>query len=143
MSTPEPFKEVPHRGLITVALMLIWFGLRPATKMLLAAPAPVASSAIGGGFGGGFGGDEALNLLPDGGLHPALAGDGASAALPGMGMPGDGFLIEPPGAADGIVGELIARKAKGPQRTLEQLIDHDEEQAAAILKQWIRQGSIG
>jgi DHA2 family multidrug resistance protein len=22
MSTPEPFKEVPHRGLITVALML-------------------------------------------------------------------------------------------------------------------------
>jgi flagellar M-ring protein FliF len=123
-------------AVITVALMLIWFGLRPATKMLLAAPAPAA--AIAGGFGGG----EALGLLPDGGLHPALAGDGASAALPGMGMPGDSFLIEPPsGPGDGIVSELMARKAKSPQRQLEQLVEHDEEQAAAILKQWIRQGS--
>jgi flagellar M-ring protein FliF len=59
-------------------------------------------------------------------------------------MPGDGFLIEPPSdPGDGIVGELMARKAKSPQRQLEQLIEHDEEQAAAILKQWIRQGSSG
>jgi flagellar M-ring protein FliF len=126
-------------AVITVALMLIWFGLRPATRMLLAAPAPSATA------GSGFGGGEAFGLLPDGGgFNPALAGDGASAALPGMGMPGDGFLLESPSdPSGGIVGELMARKAKSPQRQLEQLIEHDEEQAAAILKQWIRQGSSG
>ena len=119
-------------AVITVALMLIWFGLRPATRMLLAAPPPSAG-----------GHEEALNLLPGaGGLHPALALDGGPTALPGMA--GDSFLLEPPSdSSDGIVGELIARKAKSPQRQLEQLIEHDEEQAAAILKQWIRQGSSG
>ncbi len=115
-------------AVITVALMIIWLVLMPPTNMLLAPPA-----TVGDGHG--------LNLLPDGGLNPALAMDGAPTALPGM--PGS-LLIEPPGdPTDRIVGELIARKAKSPQRQLEQLIEHDEEQAASILKQWIRQGSSG
>ena len=32
------------------------------------------------------------------------------------------------------------KRNKGPQKRLEQLIDMDEAQAAAILKQWIRHG---
>jgi len=113
-------------AVIGAAMLLIWFGIRPATKMLLAAPPPSAS--------------EAINLLPGGGFQPALAAGGASAAaLPGISP--ENFLIEPSDQSNGLVDELIARKSKSPQRQLEQLIEHDEEQAAAILKQWIRQGS--
>lgn len=112
-------------AVIGVAMMLIWFGIRPATKMLLAAPAPSQAAAF--------------NLLP-GGMQPALAAEGApTVALPGVSP--ENFLIEPSDSGAGLVGELIARKNKSPQRQLEQLIEHDEEQAAAILKQWIRQGS--
>lgn len=113
-------------AVIGAAMLLIWFGIRPATKMLLAAPPPSAP--------------EAINLLSGGGFQPALAAAGASAAaLPGVSP--ENFLIEPSDQSNGLVDELIARKSKSPQRQLEQLIEHDEEQAAAILKQWIRQGS--
>jgi flagellar M-ring protein FliF len=112
-------------AVITVALMLIWFGIRPATKMLLAAPTPTR--------------DEAL-ALPAGGARPALAGAAAPvAALPTAAA--EALVIEPPGQSAGVIDELVNRKSKGPQRQLEQLVEHDEEQAAAILKQWIRQGS--
>ena len=104
--------------------MLIWFGIRPATKMLLAAPAPAREEAI---------------ALPAGGARPALVGATAPiAALP----PGESeSLIIEPSKSSGLIDELVNRKGKGPQRQLEQLIEHDEEQAAAILKQWIRQGN--
>jgi flagellar biosynthesis/type III secretory pathway M-ring protein FliF/YscJ len=35
----------------------------------------------------------------------------------------------------------VARKDKSPQRHLQKLVDFDEEIAAAILKQWIREGA--
>src|SRR5579883_2432291 len=96
-------------AVITVALMLIWFGIRPATKMLLAAPA--ASQ------------DAAFNLLPGGGLPPGLAVEGDPAvALPGV-SPAN-FLIEPSDPGDGLIGELMARKNKSPQHKLEQLVEH-------------------
>jgi flagellar M-ring protein FliF len=112
-------------AVITVALMLIWFGIRPATKMLLAAPAPAQEEAMS---------------LPPGGARPALASASASVkSLPGA--ESENLLIEPTEQSNGLLDDLISRKNKGPQRQLEQLIEHDEEQAAAILKQWIRQGS--
>jgi flagellar M-ring protein FliF len=112
-------------AVITVALMLIWFGIRPATKMLLAAPPPAQ--------------EEAMTLL-SAGARPALASAGASVkSLPGA--ESESLLIEPTEHSNGLLEDLISRKNKGPQRQLEQLIEHDEEQAAAILKQWIRQGS--
>jgi flagellar M-ring protein FliF len=112
-------------AVITVALMLIWLGIRPATKMLLAAPPPARQEAI---------------ALPGGGDRPALAGAAAPmAALPNAGA--EALVIEPTGQSAGLIDELVNRKSKGPQRQLEQLVEHDEEQAAAILKQWIRQGS--
>ncbi|SRR5579883_112862 len=114
-------------AVIAVALMLIWFGIRPATKMLLAAPAAASH-------------DAAFNLLPGGGLPPGMAVESDPAvALPGVSP--TNFLIEPSEPSDGLISELVARKNKSPQHKLEQLVEHDEEQAAAILKQWIRQGS--
>jgi flagellar biosynthesis/type III secretory pathway M-ring protein FliF/YscJ len=38
---------------------------------------------------------------------------------------------------------LLARRDKGPERKLQKLIEFDENQAATILKQWIRQGAKG
>jgi flagellar M-ring protein FliF len=85
--------------------------------------------------------NEAANRLPNAaGAWPALAGAGTpTAALPTGTI--ENLLIEPTRPSDGLVDELVARRNKGPQRQLEQLVEHDEEQAAAILKQWIRQGS--
>jgi flagellar M-ring protein FliF len=110
-------------AVVTVALMLIWFGIRPATKALLTPPATRA---------------DAINLLPSAG-QPALPSGGAMAAAlpPGLAEP---VLIEPVHGGS-LLEELTSRKNKAPQRQLEQLIEHDEAQAAAILKQWIRQGS--
>ena len=112
-------------AVITVALMLIWFGIRPATKALLALPTAAQ--------------DTAVALLPGGG-QTALGSPGAPvAALPS----GESMIIEPSrDEREGYLDGLVARKQK-PQRQLEQLIEYDEAQAAAILKQWIRQGDRG
>ena len=46
-----------------------------------------------------------------------------------------------PDERDDFLKELVARKDKSPQRHLQKLVDFDEEVAAAILKQWIREGA--
>jgi hypothetical protein len=38
---------------------------------------------------------------------------------------------------------LLARRDNGPERKLQKLIEFDENHAATILKQWIRQGANG
>jgi flagellar M-ring protein FliF len=107
-------------AVVVVAMMLLYFGIRPATKALLAAPAPVAR-------------EESVALLPDG--RPALA-------LPGntpVAEP-ESLLIETKDETASFL-ESLSRKDKTAQRHLEQLVEHDEAQAAAILKQWMRQGA--
>lgn len=108
---------------ILVAVLLIWLGLRPATKALLAMPAKAAPEAP-------------IAFLPDG--RPAM---GEFAAIV------DNFpksaaenLLPEPAEGDDMLRNILARKNKNPQKQLEQLVDYDEGQAAAILKQWIRQG---
>jgi flagellar M-ring protein FliF len=51
------------------------------------------------------------------------------------------FLIDANDERDDFLKELVARKDKSPQRHLQKLVDFDEEVAAAILKQWIREGA--
>jgi flagellar M-ring protein FliF len=108
-------------AVVLVAVLMIWLGVRPATKALLASKpeqqAPIA-------------------FLPDG--APAV-GDFASIVdnFPKDSSPG---LLPEPTEGDDILRNILARKGKNPQKLLEQLVDYDEAQAAAILKQWIRQG---
>jgi flagellar M-ring protein FliF len=108
-------------AVVLVAVLMIWLGVRPATKALLASKpeqqAPIA-------------------FLPDG--APAV-GDFASIVdnFPKDSSPG---LLPEPTESDDILRNILARKGKNPQKLLEQLVDYDEAQAAAILKQWIRQG---
>ena len=94
-------------AVVLVAAMLVWFGLRPGLKALLAPPASGT---------------------------PALA-----AALESSGE--QKLLIEAQSGRDEFLEALLARRDNGPERKLLKLIDFDENQAAAILKQWIREGT--
>jgi flagellar M-ring protein FliF len=106
---------------LLVAVLLIWFGLRPATRALLGAAKPPAEAPIA--------------FLPDSSPDFASILDNFPKSsvdnLLGGGEPEEG---------DDILRNILARKNKNPQKQLEQLVDYDEGQAAAILKQWIRQG---
>jgi len=107
-------------AIVLVALMLLWFGLRPATKALLALPSEPSQEAMG----------MPLAELP----APLTALGGAS--------PSDqNFLIKAKDERDEFLETLLARKDKSPQRHLQKLVEFDEEVAAAILRQWIRQGA--
>jgi len=102
-------------AIVLVAAMMVWFGLRPGLKMLLAAPAAEAAST----------------------LAPA---DGA---VPALGAPDQNFLIARDSGRDEFLEALMARRDNGPERKLLKLVEFDENQAATILKQWIRQGANG
>jgi flagellar M-ring protein FliF len=106
--------------ILLVAILLIWFGLRPATKALLASK-----------------GEEPIAFLPEN--APPVDSDFTS-LLDNFPQSGVGTIGSDPEDGDDILRDILARKGKNPQRQLEQLVDYDEAQAAAILKQWIRQG---
>ena len=61
----------------------------------------------------------------------------------GDGQPGESILIETDSGRDEFMQALLARRDNGPERKLQKLIDFDENHAATILKQWIRQGANG
>jgi flagellar M-ring protein FliF len=109
-------------AIIAVAAMLLWFGVRPAMKMAFAPPGAIAlTNARGASVG----------------QTPALgAPDGDS-------QPGESILIETDSPRDEFMEALLARRDNGPERKLQKLIDFDENHAATVLKQWIRQGTNG
>jgi flagellar M-ring protein FliF len=113
---------------LLIAVLLILFGIRPVTRALLA-PAPVAAL-------------EALESSPEIGMGMGME----MAMAPALDSPesmSDTLLIKSADGRDQFLEELLERKDKSPQRHLQKLVDFDEEHAAAILKQWIRQGANG
>lgn len=102
--------------ILIVTLLLIWFGLRPATKAILALP---------GQTGGTVSDLMALENLGDAG-----AGDGERPQLPDWSTAGDTNLIE----------DLTNSPKRSPQKRLEQIVEFDEDKAVAVLKQWLHQG---
>ena len=107
---------------VLVAVLLITFGLRPATKALLAAHKP--------------GQEKPIAFLPD--ANPAM-GDFAAVVNNFPNSDSRSLLPDPDDTGD-VLRNILARKNKTPQKQLEQLVDYDEAHAAAILKQWIRLG---
>jgi flagellar M-ring protein FliF len=102
--------------ILVVALLLIWFGLRPATKAILRLPAE---------------GSRAAPELAAFENLPELEGsDGERDALPNWTTATEGNLIE----------DLTNSSRRSPQRRLVQIVEFDEAQAVAILKQWLHQG---
>ena len=96
--------------ILAVAGMLIWFGLRPAINTILA-----SSKA-----------NESAQLLESEGAG-LLGEDGTATAR----------LAQE--ATPNLVQDVSRKVQNGPQKRLEQIVQLDEKQAAAILKQWIRQ----
>ena len=94
--------------MVIATLLLIWFGLRPAVKAILEQPAP--KEIAGGGL-----------TVEKGSAAQSIAGPKP------LGEP------EP-----NLIADLTSRLGRTPQKRLEQMVDLDEDQAAAILRQWIR-----
>jgi flagellar M-ring protein FliF len=109
-------------AIVAVAAMLLWFGIRPGLRMAFAPPStPALIDARGGSAG----------------QAPALG------APDGQGQPGESILIETDSNRDEFMEALLARRDNGSERKLMKMIEFDEDHAAAVLKQWIRQGANG
>lgn len=113
--------------ILVVAALLIWFGLRPALRAILATPetaqSEVAALEAAGNPALAAAGTAALSGAAPG--EAALAGPGAEA--PALAAPAMASLIE----------DMAQTMERSPQKRLEQMIDLDEEQVAAILKRWL------
>lgn len=96
--------------ILAVAGMLIWFGLRPAINTILAGSRSDESAQLLTADGAGMLGDE----------------DGSTGRLSREEAPN-------------LVQDVSRKALHAPQKRLEQIVQLDEKQAAAILKQWIRQ----
>ena len=98
--------------MLIIAVLLILFGLRPAMKVILARPQEE---------------EEPLpDLLegPDTMLQTIDAATGAPITAEAQ-------------AQLNLIEDLTSKMNRTPQKRLEQIIEYDEEQAAAILRQWL------
>jgi flagellar M-ring protein FliF len=115
--------------ILVVALLFLWFGIRPMTRALMASGPAAASTGMGDlpalGDAPLLASADSLQPLVDAGAPQFM-----SSTPQFMGMEDDTSLIE----------DLTSKARRSPQKRLEQIIQFDEEQAAAILKQWMHQG---
>ncbi|HXE69272.1 MAG TPA: flagellar basal-body MS-ring/collar protein FliF [Hyphomicrobiaceae bacterium] len=95
-------------AMVAVTMVLIWFGLRPAMRAILEAK-PVPAAAV-----------KELRAQAVPGAAPAGAQGIAAEAHPNL------------------ISDLTHERDRAPQKRLEQMVDYDEEQAAAVLKDWMR-----
>lgn len=95
--------------ILAVAALLIWFGLRPAMNAILSQPFPTETA--------------------ESETTPAVAEAGPE-ALP--------HAAPTVGEIPNLVEDLTSKVAHAPQRRLEQIVQLNEDHAAAILKQWMR-----
>ena len=104
---------VNSAALILVAVLVIFLGIRPAVNAIIAAK-PAASSA------------------------PALPASAMASASPADPM-GIETAAEVGDDNVNLIEDVTKRMNRSPQKRLEQIVEYDEEQAAAILRQWLRQ----
>jgi flagellar M-ring protein FliF len=103
-------------AMLGVAALVVLVGLRPAARALIDMREPLAT--------------EGALTLANGAAGTAALPSGADQPLIGEVPREDQPLLE----------DWTPQRGRTQQKRLEQLIDHDEAQAAAILKQWIRHG---
>lgn len=96
-------------SVLAATALLVWFGLRPAVRALLEPPALAAAGA-------------AAPLAVEG---PAASPTAERARVVR-------HEEEP-----NLIADLTSKMGRTPQKRLEQMIEYDEEQAAAILRQWM------
>jgi flagellar M-ring protein FliF len=99
--------------MLAVTMLIIWFGLRPALRALMQGGGPVSESGH-------------APQLESNSSSPAPAVTTAAAAK------------VPREQTPNLIADLTSKMGRTPQKRLEQMIDFDEEQASAIMKQWMR-----
>ncbi|GGF47662.1 flagellar M-ring protein [Azorhizobium oxalatiphilum] len=117
--------------ILVVAVLLIWFGLRPALRAILARPEPDEAEAI----------EAAMLAAPANDLPPDVAMSPQALQNPDT-LNGVTTLQGYTGSDGGpvnLIGDVTSKVNRSPQRRLEQIVEYDEEQAAAILRQWLHQ----
>ncbi|HEX2019713.1 MAG TPA: flagellar basal-body MS-ring/collar protein FliF [Aurantimonas sp.] len=111
--------------ILAVAILLIWFGLKPAVRAI-AGTTVVPEEQI-----------EAEPLMD---LDLALPDfDGSNVDLGTGATPASGGIGQFAGMDPAYLEDLSLSQATSPQARLAKLIDFDEAQAAAILRQWIHE----
>ncbi|MFG1296592.1 MULTISPECIES: flagellar basal-body MS-ring/collar protein FliF [Xanthobacter] len=114
--------------ILAVAALLIWFGLRPAVRAILSRPHDEVEQAVA---------DIETAML----TAEPMAELGGPAGAPAIAAPPTAPALEAPGDEEAVnlIGDLTNRKNRSPQKRLEQIVEYDEEQAVAILRQWLHQ----
>ncbi|WP_193227661.1 flagellar basal-body MS-ring/collar protein FliF [Aureimonas psammosilenae] len=111
--------------ILVVAVLLIWFGLKPAVRAIAGSSASEATTLDPNSI-------ELANAGIPGFGDGALGFDGEMNAA--LGFPGANRGIDPE-----LLEDLTRSQANSPQARLEKLVDFDEAQAANILRNWIHQ----
>ncbi|MFG1400448.1 flagellar basal-body MS-ring/collar protein FliF [Xanthobacter sediminis] len=113
--------------ILAVAALLIWFGLRPAVRAILSRPHDEVEQEVA---------DIETAMLAAESV-PAVTGPGGT---PAIAAPPTAPALEA-GADEpvNLIGDLTSRKNRSPQKRLEQIVEYDEDQAVAILRQWLHQ----
>ncbi len=107
-------------ALLGVTGLVVWFGVRPALRLLT----PVSS------------GEEAeaeAALLEDGSGPQQLPGPDGAAGTAGEGGEGE---------APSIIADILPSETAQPLERLLQMIEYDEEQAAAVIRDWLREEPV-
>ena len=118
MLTRQSGMAINALTVLVVTILLLVFGIRPLTRVLTPPEAELAVLAPA----------PAVPALGPPDVSQAIAVADA-AALNGREEPN-------------LIADVTNRPRRSPQRRLEQMVEFDEDQAAAILKQWVRRGSV-
>ncbi len=97
-------------AILVATVLVIWMGVRPAIRLILDQRAPLQTHSE-------------LTALPPSSVTPALDAPAVTSAQ---------------AAYSEELDEPIEQKRNTPQEKLGKIVDYNEEQAAAVLKEWIR-----
>jgi flagellar M-ring protein FliF len=123
-------------AVLAVGAMMVLFGVKPLVGALLAAPAEGAATAAAAAEG-----SAAALEGPGFEMRNAFGDDAPDMnALGGMGGE-DNLLLHSSDSRDEFLDALRDRRNNGVKQKLQKLVDFDEEQAARVLKEWIKQGA--
>jgi flagellar M-ring protein FliF len=102
--------------ILLVALLMLWFGVRPAVRALSGAGA-----------------------LPDPSSYPGM--DSLALPEPSLPMPAGMAAFPSLSSEPNLIEDLADSSKRTPVKRLEQIVEFDEQQAVNILKLWMRQRS--
>jgi len=126
-------------ALLAVTGIVIWFGVRPAVQALTAPPQVVEEELADGGnrleappaapqLQGPEGAAVAEAAAPQ---APAAMGDAAENTVGNAAAPQEGD--------DNLIVDLVDSASRLPLKRLRQMVEYDEKQAAAVIREWLRE----